>query len=638
MVKAEKPVATEKAGSKTKKAGVGKTVTSKTGAKKKVLSKASTADAEAEITAWMDGEASATVAKRKLRTDDPLAAAPAKKLKRLAQSKPLDDSSSTDESVPAAVLQLVPKKKKMMEKTAAAEEPDETAAETIAVDASSEGEELALSSFRLSPSTCDALRARGITALFPIQAATFKRIYDGTDLIGRARTGSGKTLAFALPIVERVRAAREQAMTYGRKPCALIMAPTRELAQQVASEFESIAAASKLVTLCVYGGTQMGPSCNALRSGIDILVGTPGRIKDLAERGVLGLESVAFATLDEADQMLDMGFAEDMQEILGQCTNESRQTCLFSATLPPWVRQVAPTYMKTKPTIVDLVGDSAVKASTDVRHLAIGAPGPVQQRAATINDVISMYASSTGKVIIFCDTKAECDALSTAEELKLEAKCLHGDVPQATREKVMKAFRDGRFRVLIATDVAARGLDMIVELVVQVKPPVKRFGGREDTETYVHRSGRTGRAGRKGICVTLVGPRDRTYLSNIERSIGNAFEWLGAPNPTMLLQTAAATAATDAMAIGPDVCLYFAEAAAELLAEKAGDAASAIAAALALATGTTRPPKERSLITHQDGFATFHATMRSPVWDSSGERCARCCRRARARGWSTCGT
>jgi ATP-dependent RNA helicase DDX21 len=154
---------------------------------------------------------------------------------------------------------------------------------------------------------------------------------------------------------------------------------------------------------------------------------------------------------------------------------------------------------------------------------------------------------------------------------------------------------------------------MIVELVVQSKPPTKRFGGKEDTETYVHRSGRTGRAGRKGICVTLVGPRDKQALIAIEWSIGNSFEWLGAPNPQTLVRTAAQTAATEAACIGPEVTSYFEEAAASLLADKGGDVNAALAAALALATGTTKPPANRSLITHQDGYATFHATFKTVV-------------------------
>eukprot|EP00966_Prymnesium_polylepis_P018678 430157-Prymnesium_polylepis.1 len=183
----------------------------------------------------------------------------------------------------------------------------------------------------------------------------------------------------------------------------------------------------------------------------------------------------------------------------------------------------------------------------------------------------------------------------------------------------MAAFRNGRFRVLVATDVAARGLDMVVELVVNNKPPMKggkpgaRGAPREDTETYVHRSGRTGRAGRKGICVTLCGPRDREYLQNIERTTGNSFEWLAAPNPRTLLKTAAATAATDAATVEGDLCTLFAESAGSLLEAKGGDALAAISAALALATGTTKMPPTRSLLSGAVGMVTMHATFRQEV-------------------------
>ncbi|KAL1518695.1 hypothetical protein AB1Y20_002982 [Prymnesium parvum] len=474
---------------------------------------------------------------------------------------------------------------------------------------------LAFSNFRLSGGTVEALAARGVVALFPIQAAVFDLIYDGHDVIGRARTGMGKTLAFALPVGERLLEARRREAAAGgggagRAPLALVMTPTRELAQQVAGEVSGLFAGVE--TLCVYGGAPMGAQCDALRRGVDVVVGTPGRIKDLAERGVLGLSRVRYVTLDEADQMLDMGFADDMAEILAKCTAEKRQTCLFSATLPPWVREVAPKYMTT-PQVVDLVGDADVKASQDVRHVAIAAPARIRERTATINDVISMYASSTGRVIVFCETKAECDELANAEELKLDVKPLHGDIPQSAREKTMAAFRNGKFRVLVATDVAARGLDMLVELVVMNKPPMKKMSGREDTETYVHRSGRTGRAGRKGVCVTLFGPREKAAMLSIERATKNSFEWLSAPNPRTLLKTAAATAASDAAAVAPEACAFFMDAASSLLEEKRGDALAALSAALALATGTMRAPASRSLLTFADGYVTMRATMRQQV-------------------------
>ena len=235
-----------------------------------------------------------------------------------------------------------------------------------------------------------------------------------------------------------------------------------------------------------------------------MVVGTPGRVKDHMEKGTLDLATrVQFAVLDEADQMLDMGFADDMEIILGACTNPKRQTCLFSATMPVWVKSTAAKYMKD-PQLVDVVGNSAVQASTDVRHIAI--PAHWETKAGTISDTIAMFAGvsnalksrtmfappwcalthcswavlqTTGRCIIFCETKLECNELSVNDALKYETKALHGDVPQAQRETTMDAFRKGKFRVLIATDVAARGLDMIVDLVLNNKPPESRSGRPE---------------------------------------------------------------------------------------------------------------------------------------------------------------
>ena len=398
-------------------------------------------------------------------------------------------------------------------------------------------EQLELSHFRLSPPTLDALSARGVKTLFPIQAATFDRIFDGKDLIARARTGMGKTLAFVLPVVERLLLASSPSAPkeHGRSPKTITVAPTRELAKQVAADFESIA--PSLATLCVYGGTEMGPMCDRLRRGVDVVVGTPGRIKDLVERSVLALDEIEFATLDEADQMLAMGFADDMASILGWCTLPDRQTSLFSATVPSWVRQVAPTFMRSTPQLVDLVASGDVAASTDVRHIAMSAPGPTWKRAGAVMSAINKFCSPMGGVIVFCDTKGECDALGghrdASEGLRVGAEVLHGDVSQPKREKIIEDFRAGRVRVIVATDVAARGLDMVVELVIQTKPPMKyskpgdERPRRVDAETYVHRSGRTGRAGRKGMCVTLVGPIDVPNLEGIEAATGNQFERVG---------------------------------------------------------------------------------------------------------------
>ena len=294
------------------------------------------------------------------------------------------------------------------------------------------GNSLALSNFSLCARTVKCLGERGVDALFEIQAKTFGLIRSGTDVIGRARTGMGKTLAFVLPLCELLNdaASGADAKRMGRGPIGVILAPTRELAVQIVKEVESVA--KGFVVLALYGGTPYPPQFTALRSGVDVVVGTPGRLKDHLEKGTLDLVTrCKFAVLDEADQMLDMGFAEDMEVILGACTHPERQTCLFSATMPSWVKSTAAKYMRN-PTTIDVVGNNAVKASTDVRHIAI--PSHWSTRASTISDTIAMYGGTTGAVIIFCETKLECNDLSVDDGLKYEAKALHGDVPQVSDE------------------------------------------------------------------------------------------------------------------------------------------------------------------------------------------------------------
>lgn len=359
------------------------------------------------------------------------AAKPAKKSAAPA-SQPASAKAASGKRKPAAQDESPPKRKQALAEQAfgtSSSEDDESDLEAgsdaemsephAAVSGRSEAASGgALSNFRLSPQTVDALAGRGITSLFAIQAATFDIIFDGSDLIGRAHTGMGKTLAFALPTIERILLLKrsDRSLPHPLKPLALVLAPTRELAQQVGRELAAVA--PSLACACVYGGAPIGQQCSDLRRGIDVLIGTPGRVKDLANRGALELDHVRLSTLDEADQMLDMGFAEDMADILGRCSHPDRQTCLFSATLPPWVVQEAPKYMRPNPRVVDLVGADAKKASSDVRHLAIPSPGPMSMRSSTINDVIAMYTSSSGRVIVFCGTKAECDDLTNSEALR----------------------------------------------------------------------------------------------------------------------------------------------------------------------------------------------------------------------------
>ncbi|CEG43723.1 dead deah box rna [Plasmopara halstedii] len=301
-----------------------------------------------------------------------------------------------------------------------------------------------LDSFRICDETKKNLKARGIHTLFPIQAMTFDKIMDGNDIMGRARTGMGKTLAFALPVIELL-LKDKRPRARGRAPRVICMAPTRELAKQVASEFELTG--PSLSTVCIYGGASYQSQNNAFRSGVDILVGTTGRVIDHIDRGNLRLHNCEFLILDEADTMLEMGFREDVQKVftaMEMVQNErtgKRQMLLFSATIPRWVKDVADKYMK-KAEYVNLVKDSDDQASTDVQHIAI--PCHWQGRPTLLANLLGVYAKKDSRTIIFAETKKDCNELAVHPEIKTECQVLHGDIAQEQRETTMKAFREGQ--------------------------------------------------------------------------------------------------------------------------------------------------------------------------------------------------
>ena len=461
-----------------------------------------------------------------------------------------------------------------------------------------------VNNFPMCDDTKKALAARGIHKLFPIQAATFENIVNGQDIVGKARTGSGKTLAFGLPIIEKL--LKHKSAEWGRYPRVLGLAPTRELANQVGNELVSVA--PSLEVLCVYGGSPIGQQIRKLRDGVDIIFGTPGRVQDLINRECLNLSKVEHVVLDEADEMLNMGFKEETDEILSNVTSV-HQTCLFSATVPAWITELANKYM-TNHKVIDMVTDGQGTASTDVRHIAIMTHWT--SRTACISDCIGMYAGANGRTIVFCGTKSECNDMCSDTNLMYEAKPLHGDIAQASREATLDAFKKGKFRVLVATDVAARGLDMIVDLVINATPPESRSGYAE-VETYVHRSGRTGRAGRKGICVTLYQPKAKRILQQIERAVQNNFDWLGAPQPEDVMKIAANTAVTDAMAVPATIVTTFEESAKDMLAQCKNEPVIAVARALAMATGHTKPPPSRSLLTNATGYTCY--MFKSHKWE-----------------------
>ncbi|KAL2227173.1 DEAD-box ATP-dependent RNA helicase 7 [Sesamum indicum] len=465
----------------------------------------------------------------------------------------------------------------------------------------------AVSSFRISNPLKEALKEKGIESLFPIQAMTFNAVLDGSDLVGRARTGQGKTLAFVLPILESLtngptRASRKTG--YGRAPSVLVLLPTRELATQVFSDFEVYGGALGLKSCCLYGGSPYQPQHVQLKRGVDIVVGTPGRIKDHIERGNIDLSAIIFRVLDEADEMLRMGFVEDVELILSKVRDASKvQTLLFSATLPDWVKHIAAKFLKQDKKTADLVGNEKMKASTNVRHIVL--PCSSSARSQLIPDIIRCY-SSGGRTIIFTETK---DSASKMSGLLPGACALHGDIQQATREVTLSGFRSGKFSTLVATNVAARGLDIDdVQLIIQCEPP-------RDVEAYIHRSGRTGRAGKTGIAVMLYDPR-KSNFSKIERGSGVKFEHISAPQPADIAKAAGAEAAQKIAEISDSVIPVFKAAAEELLNSSVLSPTELLAKALAKAAGYTEI-KSRSLLTSMENYVTVLLQCGRPIYTLS---------------------
>ncbi|XP_061820236.1 nucleolar RNA helicase 2 [Nerophis lumbriciformis] len=475
---------------------------------------------------------------------------------------------------------------------------DSTSDSDKEIDETPEQKEGAFSNFRISQNTIEKLKARGVSYLFDIQVKTFDCVYDGEDVLAQARTGTGKTFSFAIPLVEKLQL-DSVARARGRPPKVLVLAPTRELAIQVAKDFKDIN--KKLYICCFYGGSPYNSQIDAIRSGIDILVGTPGRIRDLIQNYKLDLTKLKHVVLDEVDQMLDMGFAEQVEEILSASYKKdgdsNPQTLLFSATCPPWVYDVAKKYMRPECKRVDLIGKKSQRAATTVEHLAIACHW--SQRAAVIGDVIQVYSGSHGKTIVFCETKREANELSLSASIKQSAQSLHGDIPQKQRETTLKGFRNGLFEVLVATNVAARGLDIPeVDLVVQCSPP-------KDVESYIHRSGRTGRAGRTGVCICMYQKREENLLRYVENKAGLTFRRVGVPTANDIIKSSSKDALKCLDSVPAAAVEYFREAAEKLIDSRG--AANALAAALAHISGATSL-EQRSLLNSDAGFNTLKLT------------------------------
>lgn len=351
--------------------------------------------------------------------------------------------------------------------------------------------------FSLSKETLKSISIMGYEEPTPIQVSAIPMVLGGADLVGQAQTGTGKTAAFGIPIVELHRK--------GKKPFAIILEPTRELAVQVAQEMNKIGAKKNVVVLPVYGGMSIETQIRALKKGVDVVVGTPGRVIDHIKRKTISLSDIRVVVLDEADEMLDMGFVDDIETIL-KTTPPERQTLLFSATMPQPIMNIAKRYMRNPEKIrinpKDLVVTEIKQVFYEVRD------------ADKINALSRLIDVEDPKLaIVFCHTKRDVDEVAMKlEQMGYNASALHGDYTQARRDEVMGKFKKGMIDILVATDVAARGLD------IKNVTHVINFSIPQNPDSYIHRIGRTGRAGKSGIAITLVTPREYNHLRLIERT------------------------------------------------------------------------------------------------------------------------
>ena len=355
----------------------------------------------------------------------------------------------------------------------------------------------------VAPELVGVLAAQGINDPFPIQALTIRDGLAGRDVCGKAKTGSGKTLAFGLPLIQRVKAS---AVSGKRAPLGLVLVPTRELAQQVADVLEPLVHAAGLSLTACYGGTGMEAQVKALESGTDIIVATPGRLIDLRQRGSADLSRVEVVVLDEADRMADMGFMPQVEWLLRHLTR-AHQTMLFSATLDGDVERLV-RHELTDPVQHEVhSGGRQTVAAMAHRFIKVHQMDKVRVTAA--------ICSGAERSIVFCRTKRGADRLTDALRAEgVNARAIHGDLRQQMRERALRSFTDGKLPVLVATDVAARGLDVDdIDIVVHFDPP-------QDHKSYLHRSGRTARAGKEGLAVTLVLWNEEMEVERIQKRLG----------------------------------------------------------------------------------------------------------------------
>lgn len=372
-------------------------------------------------------------------------------------------------------------------------------------------ETAAFSNYRIGPQTLRALDKMGIVTPTPIQTQAVPALLDGHDVIGQARTGSGKTLAFAVPAVELVDPSIKAVQV-------LVLTPTRELATQVAEVFTQLVEGRGITVGLLFGGRAAGPQRLMLRQGAQVIVGAPGRVLDMLNQGALWLDKVRYLVLDEADEMLDRGFAPDVERILDRTTS-ARQTALFSATVPEWVRKTADRHLNDP---VEIAVDPGPENAAPVPHTAYDVPN--DDKLAVLKELLDQQGE--GSIIVFGRTKHGVKKLARQlQAAGYPVAALQGNLSQNARDEVMDDFRNGRVRILLATNVAARGLDIShVEQVINMELP-------ESPQLLTHRVGRTGRMGRQGQAITLLNHEDQGKWRQLERGLGRRIDrkpWPGA--------------------------------------------------------------------------------------------------------------
>jgi ATP-dependent RNA helicase DeaD len=415
----------------------------------------------------------------------------------------------------------------------------------------------------LSPEMMKSIKKMGFEEATPIQAQTIPLSLQNKDVIGQAQTGTGKTAAFGIPLVEKVDKELEAIQ-------GIVVAPTRELAIQVSEELYKIGYGKRIRVLPIYGGQDINRQIRALKKKPHIIVGTPGRLLDHINRKTIRLDNVHTVILDEADEMLNMGFIDDIEAILSQIPPE-RQTLLFSATMPEPIRKIAETFMK-EPEIVRVQAKEVTVSSVEQYYIE------VQEKNKF--DVLTrlLDIQSPELAIVFGRTKRRVDELSEALNLRgYLAEGIHGDLSQAKRLSVLRKFKEGTIDVLVATDVAARGLD------ISGVTHVYNFDIPQDPESYVHRIGRTGRAGKTGVAMTFVTPREKPYLSVVERTTKRRMEKMKPPTLHQALEgQQRAVIGKVLQTIEANNLDYYMQAAEELLDQQ--DASTIVAAMLKMLT------------------------------------------------------